>query len=107
MFVEVSTRLEYGLIYFPIFTVLKTDKIMTKAAIVNEIFLKMGTDRKEVLQIVVGLMESVKKILANGENVYLRGLDSFVVKHHAEKVVRDITRNDSFKLGWVYFSIVF
>ena len=95
MFVEVSTRLEYGLIYFPIFT----DKIMTKAAIVNEIFLKMGTDRKEVLQIVVGLMESVKKILANGENVYLRGLDSFVVKHHAEKVVRDITRNDSFKLG--------
>lgn len=99
MFVEVSTRLEYGLIYFPIFTVLKTDKIMTKAAIVNEIFLKMGTDRKEVLQIVVGLMESVKKILANGENVYLRGLDSFVVKDHAEKVVRDITRNDSFKLG--------
>ena len=95
MFVEVSTRLEYRLIYFPIFTVLKTDKIMTKAAIVNEIFLKMGTDRKEVLQIVVGLMESVKKILA----VYLRGLDSFVVKHHAEKVVRDITRNDSFKLG--------
>ena len=99
MFVEVSTRLEYRLIYFPIFTVLKTDKIMTKAAIVNEIFLKMGTDRKEVLQIVVGLMESVKKILANGENVYLRGLDSFVVKHHAEKVVRDITGNDSFKLG--------
>ena len=35
MFVEVSTRLEYRLIYFPIFTVLKTDKIMTKAAIVN------------------------------------------------------------------------
>ena len=99
MFVEVSTRLEYRLIYFPIFIVLKTDKIMTKAAIVNEIFLKMGTDRKEVLQIVVGLMESVKKILANGENVYLRGLDSFVVKNHAEKVVRDITRNDSFKLG--------
>ena len=72
---------------------------MTKAAIVNEIFLKMETDRKEVLQIVVGLMESVKKLLANGENVYLRGLDSFVVKHHAEKVVRDITRKDSFKLG--------
>lgn len=74
---------------------------MTKAAIVNEIFLKMGTDRKEVLQIVVGLMESVKKILANGENVYLRGLDSFVVKHHAEKVVRDITR--MIALNWAEF----
>ena len=60
MFVEVSTRLEYRLIYF-LFYSPKTDKIMTKAAIVNEIFLKMGTDRKEVLQIVVGLMESVKK----------------------------------------------
>ena len=47
MFVEVSTRLEYRLIYFPIFTVLKTDKIMTKAAIVNEIFLKWEQTEKK------------------------------------------------------------
>lgn len=66
---------------------------MTKAEIVNEISLKTGTDRKEVLQIVEGFMDNVKKSLANGENVYLRGFGSFVVKHRAEKVARNINRN--------------
>lgn len=66
---------------------------MTKAEIVNEISLKTGAGRKEVLQIVEGFMESVKISLANGENVYLRGFGSFVVKHRAEKVARNITNN--------------
>lgn len=44
----------------------KKDKIMTKAEIVNEISLKTGTDRKEVLQIVEGFMEGVKKALTDG-----------------------------------------
>ena len=66
---------------------------MTKAEIVNEISLKTGTDRKEVLQIVEGFMESVKKSLVNGENVYLRGFGSFTLKHRAEKVARSIAKN--------------
>ena len=64
---------------------------MTKAEIVNEISLKTGTDRKEALQIVEGFMDSVKKSLINGENVYLRGFGSFTLKHRAEKVARNIT----------------
>lgn len=51
---------------------------MTKAEIVNEISLKTGTDRKEVLQIVESFMDNVKISLANGENVYLRGFGSYV-----------------------------
>ena len=66
---------------------------MTKAEIVNEISLKTGTDKKEVLQIVEGFMESVKTSLTNGENVYLRGFGSFILKHRAEKVARNITKN--------------
>lgn len=66
---------------------------MTKAEIVNEISLKTGTDRKEVLQIVEGFMEVVKDSLSNGENVYLRGFGSFILKHRAEKVARNINRN--------------
>lgn len=66
---------------------------MTKAEIVNEISLKTGVDRKEVLQIVEGFMESVKISLTNGENVYLRGFGSFILKHRAEKVARNITKN--------------
>lgn len=66
---------------------------MTKAEIVNEISLKTGTDRKEVLQIVEGFMESVRTSMTNGENVYLRGFGSFILKHRAEKVARNITKN--------------
>ena len=68
---------------------------MTKAEILNEISLKTGTDRKEVLQIVEGFMESVKASLINGENVYLRGFGSFILKHRAEKVARNINKNTS------------
>ena len=66
---------------------------MTKAEIVNEISLKTGAGRKEVLQRVEGFMESVKASLASGENVYLRGFGSFILKHRAEKVARNITKN--------------
>lgn len=68
---------------------------MTKAEIVNEISLKTGTDRKEVLQIVEGFMESVKASLINGENIYLRGFGSFILKHRAEKMARNINKNTS------------
>ena len=66
---------------------------MKKAEIVNEISLKTGTDRTEALQIVEGFMDSVKKSLIIGENVYLRGFGSFTLKHRAEKVARNITNN--------------
>lgn len=66
---------------------------MTKAEIVNEIYLKTGVDRKRALQIVEGFMESVKKSLLNEENVYLRGFGSFTLRHRAEKVARNITKN--------------
>ena len=38
-------------------------------------------------------MDSVKKSLVNGENVYLRGFGSFTLKHRAENVARNITNN--------------
>jgi DNA-binding protein HU-beta len=38
-------------------------------------------------------MEAVKDSLANGENVYLRGFGSFVVKKRAEKTGRNISKN--------------
>lgn len=66
---------------------------MTKAEIVNEISRKTGVGNKEVLQIVEGFMDSVKESLAHGENVYLRGFGSFILKHRAEKVGRNINKN--------------
>lgn len=63
---------------------------MTKAEIVNEISLKTGVDRQTAFSILEGFMGCVKSSLINGENVYLRGFGSFIIKHRAEKVARNI-----------------
>lgn len=63
---------------------------MTKADIVTEISNKTGIDRNDVLAIVEGMMSTVKNAMENGENVYLRGFGSFIVKKRAEKLGRNI-----------------
>jgi DNA-binding protein HU-beta len=66
---------------------------MTKADIVNEIADKTGLERVEVMQTVEAFMISVKNSLAKGDNVYLRGFGSFIVKKRAQKTGRIISRN--------------
>lgn len=68
---------------------------MTKADIVKEISRKTGLEKEAVLTVVENLMTVIKDSMANGENVYLRGFGSFVVKERAEKVARNITKNTS------------
>ena len=38
-------------------------------------------------------METVKDTMVNGENVYLRGFGSFIIKKRAEKTGRNISKN--------------
>ena len=38
-------------------------------------------------------MESLKGSVAKGENVYLRGFGSFIVKKRAQKTARNISKN--------------
>jgi DNA-binding protein HU-beta len=38
-------------------------------------------------------MDTVKDSLANGENVYLRGFGSFIVKTRSKKTARNISKN--------------
>lgn len=66
---------------------------MTKADIVANIAEETGLERAEVLRTVESFMNSVKSSLAEGENVYLRGFGSFVVKERAEKTGRNISKN--------------
>ncbi|ROT11495.1 integration host factor subunit beta [Muribaculaceae bacterium Isolate-105 (HZI)] len=66
---------------------------MTKAEIVTEIAKTTGIDKASVISIVEGLMTSIKDSLAHGENVYLRGFGSFIVKQRAEKTARNISKN--------------
>jgi DNA-binding protein HU-beta len=66
---------------------------MTKADIVADIAESTGLERMEALKAVEAFMGSIKTSLANGENVYLRGFGSFVVKERAEKTGRNISKN--------------
>lgn len=66
---------------------------MTKAELVAEISKSNGLDKAVVLDIVEKFMEVVKDSLADGENVYLRGFGSFIVKQRAEKTARNISKN--------------
>lgn len=66
---------------------------MTKAEIVSEIAKTTGLDRAAVLTVVEKFMDVVKDSLANGENVYLRGFGSFIIKTRAEKTARNISKN--------------
>ena len=66
---------------------------MTKADIVNEISNKTGIEKVAVQEIVEGFMETVKEFMIDGQNVYLRGFGSFIVKKRAQKKARNITKN--------------
>ncbi len=66
---------------------------MTKADIVSEIAKTTGIDKTSVLSVVEQFMTVVKESLAHGENVYLRGFGSFIVKTRAEKTARNISKN--------------
>ena len=68
---------------------------MTKAEVVNEIAKSTGISKDVVLKSVESFMETVKGSLAEGENVYLRGFGSFIIKKRATKTARNISRNTS------------
>ena len=66
---------------------------MTKAEIVAEIAVKTGIEKQVVMQVVEGMMETIKTSMSNGEEVFLRGFGSFIIKHRAEKTARNISKN--------------
>ena len=66
---------------------------MTKADIVAEIAEKTGLEKVDVQTTVEAFMQEVKTALEAGENVYLRGFGSFIIKERAEKTGRNISKN--------------
>jgi|TARA_B100001057_G_C22581638_1_gene845365 DNA-binding protein HU-beta len=66
---------------------------MTKADIVNKISDQLGIDKSDVQATVESLMKEIKNSLESGENVYLRGFGSFIIKTRAEKTGRNISKN--------------
>ncbi|AJA68830.1 integration host factor subunit beta [Myroides odoratimimus] len=71
---------------------------MTKADIVAKISEKLGLEKGEVQATVESFMEEVKGSLEAGENVYLRGFGSFIIKTRAEKTGRNISKNTTIRI---------
>jgi len=71
---------------------------MTKADIVNTISEKLGLEKGDVQATVESFMEEVKASLEQGDNVYLRGFGSFIIKRRAEKTGRNISKNTTIKI---------
>lgn len=66
---------------------------MIKADIISSIAEKSGIEKVDVQTVVEGVMHEIKSSLERGENVYLRGFGSFVIKKRAEKTGRNILKN--------------
>ena len=71
---------------------------MTKSEIVANISENSGIEKADVLRVVEDFMVEVKDSLNQGNNVYLRGFGSFIVKERAEKTGRNISKNTTIKI---------
>ncbi|HCD22420.1 MAG: HU family DNA-binding protein [Flavobacteriaceae bacterium] len=71
---------------------------MTKADIVTKISEKLGIEKGDVQATVEAFMEEVKLSLEAGEDVFLRGFGSFIIKTRAEKTGRNISKNTTIKI---------
>jgi DNA-binding protein HU-beta len=71
---------------------------MTKADIVSNISDQLGIDKTDVQATVESFMKEIKNSLESGENVYLRGFGSFIIKTRAEKTGRNISKNVAVKI---------
>ena len=66
---------------------------MTKADIIAEISTKTGIEKVDVQETVEAFFKVIKNNMIAGENVYVRGFGSFVVKKRAQKTARNISKN--------------
>ncbi|MGB0423636.1 MAG: HU family DNA-binding protein [Flavobacteriales bacterium] len=71
---------------------------MTKADLVNDIAEQTGIEKADVQTTIEAFMQNVKGSLESGNNVYLRGFGSFVIKERAKKTGRNILKNTTIEI---------
>lgn len=71
---------------------------MRKADLVNAIADKTGIAKVDVLVSLEALFKEIKNTMQGGENVYIRGFGSFIIKERAAKVGRHIKKAKSIEI---------
>lgn len=66
---------------------------MRKADLINRISDKTGIPKVDVLVTLETMFKEIKTTLSNGENLYVRGFGSFIIKKRAAKIGRNIKKN--------------
>lgn len=71
---------------------------MRKADLVAIISEKTGVPKVDVLVTLEMFFKEVKSSLSTGENVYVRGFGSFIIKKRAKKIGRHIKKNEAIEI---------
>ncbi len=66
---------------------------MRKADLVASISDKTGIAKVDVLVTLEQFFKEVKSTMTSGENIYIRGFGSFIIKRRAKKIGRHIKKN--------------
>ena len=66
---------------------------MRKADLISKISDKTGIPKVDVLVTLETMFKEIKNTLSNGENLYIRGFGSFIIKKRAAKIGRNIKKN--------------
>ena len=66
---------------------------MRKADLISKISDKTGIPKVDVLVTLETMFKEIKSTLSNGENLYIRGFGSFIIKKRAAKIGRNSKKN--------------
>jgi DNA-binding protein HU-beta len=66
---------------------------MRKADLISQISDNTGIPKVDVMVTLETMFKEIKKSLIAGENIYIRGFGSFIVKKRAAKIGRNIKKN--------------
>ncbi|MBA4417434.1 MAG: integration host factor subunit alpha [Syntrophus sp. (in: bacteria)] len=72
---------------------------MTKLEIVTNLYEKLGFSRRECASIVDTFFETIKKTLAQGENVKISGFGNFIVKQKKARRGRNPQTGDEIEIS--------
>ena len=78
---------------------------MRKADLISKISEKTGIAKVDVLVALEAFFKEAKESLKKGENVYIRGFGSFVVKKRAKKIGRNIKKNIAIEIPEHYIPV--
>jgi len=78
---------------------------MRKVDLINVISDKTGIAKVDVLVALESFFKEIKNALKEGENVYVRGFGSFVIKKRAKKIGRNIKKNVAIEIPEHYIPV--